>query len=108
LTAVVTTHAASSGAAIQVANVTPVVTVSTTSLAITATTMTITGFGFSTVAANNRVVFNNGAVGTVTAATATTLTITFTTRPTRTGALTAILTTNLLASGLAVQVANVI
>jgi hypothetical protein len=54
------------------------------------------------------VVFNNGAVGTVTAATATTLTITFTTRPTRTGSLTAVLTTNLLSSGLAVQVANVI
>jgi hypothetical protein len=85
-----------------------VVTASTANLAITATTMTITGFGFSTVAANNRVVFNNGAVGTVTAATATTLTITFTTRPTRIGALTAILTTNLLTSGLAVQVANVI
>jgi RecB family endonuclease NucS len=37
-----------------------------------------------------------------------TLTITFTTRPTRTGSLTAILTTNLISSGLAVQVANVI
>jgi hypothetical protein len=32
--------------------------------------MTINGFGFDTTAANNTVVFNNGAVGTVTAATA--------------------------------------
>jgi hypothetical protein len=104
----VTTNGFSSGAAVKVANVTPVVTISTANLAITANTMTISGYGFSTVAANNRVVFNNGAIGTVTAATATTLTITFTTRPNRTGALTAILTTNLLSSGLAVQVANVI
>jgi hypothetical protein len=104
----VTTNGFSSGTAVKVANVIPVVTVNTANLAITATTITITGYGFSTVAANNRVVFNNGAVGTVTAATATSLTITFSTRPTRTGSLTAILTTNLLSSGLAVQVANVI
>ncbi len=108
LTAIVTTNGTSSGAAVQVANVIPVVTANTANLAITSNTITISGFGFSTVAANNRVVFNNGAVGTVTAATATTLTITFTTRPTRIGSLTAVLTTNLLSSGLAVQVANVI
>jgi hypothetical protein len=53
-------------------------------------------------------VFNNGAVGTIRASTATTLTITFTTKPTRTDVLTAIITSNLLTSGLAVQVANVI
>jgi preprotein translocase subunit YajC len=108
LTAIVVTNGASSGAAVQVANVTPVVTLSTANLAITASTITITGFGFSAIAAGNSVVFNNGAVGTITASTATTLTITFTTKPTRTGVLTAIITSNLLASGLAVQVANVI
>jgi putative transposase len=54
------------------------------------------------------VVFNNGAVGTIRASTATTLTITFTTKPTRTDVLTAIITSNLLTSGLAVQVSNVI
>ena len=108
LTAVVTTSGSSSGAAIQVANVTPVVTLSTANLSILATTMTISGFGFSLIPGNNKVVFNNGAVGTVTASTATTLTITFSVKPKATGLLTALVTTNLLASPLAVQVASVI
>ena len=43
---------------------TPVVTSSTASLAANATTLTINGFGFDTTAANNTVVFNDGAVGT--------------------------------------------
>jgi hypothetical protein len=108
LTAVVTTSGRSSGAAIQVANVTPVVTLSTANLSILAATMTISGFGFSLIPGNNKVVFNNGAIGTVTASTATTLTITFSVKPKATGLLTALVTTNLLASPLAVQVATVI
>ena len=74
LTAVVTTDSVSSGAAVQVAHAsTPVVTSSTANLAANAATLTINGFGFDTTAANNTVIFNDGAVGTVTAATATAL-----------------------------------
>ena len=72
----------SSGSAVQVATVTPVVTSSIASLAANATTFTINGFGFDPTAANDTVVFNDGAVGTVAAATATALTVTFTTDPT--------------------------
>jgi hypothetical protein len=108
LTAVVTTNSLSSGAAIKVANVVPVVTSSTTGLGITATTMTISGFGFDPVANRNTVVLSNGAVGTVTTATGTTLTVTLSTRPNVLGSITAIVTTNTIASGTAVQVATVI
>ncbi len=107
LTAVVTTNGFPS-ASVQVATVAPVVTASTANLAITASTMTINGFGFSTTAANNRIVFNNGAVGVVTAATATTLTVSFTTKPKAVGLLTAIVTTNSVVSGVAIQVATVV
>ena len=81
LKAVVTTDSATSGSAVQVATVAPVVTASTASLAVNATTLTIGGSGFDTTAANNTVAFNNGAVGSVTAATATSLTVTFSTAP---------------------------
>lgn len=54
-----------------------------------ATTYYIEGTGFDSVAANNTVEFNLGAEGTVTAATATRLTITMTTLPTGTGNLVA-------------------
>jgi Concanavalin A-like lectin/glucanases superfamily/IPT/TIG domain len=107
LTAVVSVYGGSSGAAVQVATLTPVVTSSTASLARSATQVTINGFGFDPTAANNKVTFNDGAVGTVTAATATALTVTFTTKPTATGNLTAIVTTDGVASGAAVQVATV-
>jgi hypothetical protein len=107
LTAVVTTDSVSSGAAVQVANVAPVVTLSTTSSPIASTTVTINGFGFDTTPAHNTVVFNDGALGTVTAATATTLTVTFSTKPKSTGSLTAIVTTNSVSSGAAVQIATV-
>jgi hypothetical protein len=76
-------------------------------LAANATTVTIRGFGFDPTAAHNTVVFNNGAVGTVTAATGTSLTVTFSTKPTAVGSLTAIVTVNSLTSGSAVQVASV-
>src|SRR6185437_8640786 len=107
LTAVVTTDGVSSGAAIQVATVKPVVTSSTVNLAADATTMTINGFGFDTTPGNNTIVFNDGAAGTVSAATATSLTVTISTPPTAVGALTAVVTTNAVGSGAAVQVATI-
>lgn len=70
------------------------------------TTMTINGTGFSTTADENTVVFSSG-VGAVTASTATTLTISFSTHPSL-GVLTAIVTTNLCSSAPAVQVADVV
>jgi len=108
LTAIVTSNTVVSGTAVQVADTTPVVTSRSTNLLITASTITITGFGFDLVASRNTVIFNNGAIGTVTAATATTLTITFMTKPVSTGSLTAIVTTNSKSSGSAVQVATVV
>jgi len=107
MTVIVTSNLIASAAAVQVATITPVVTLRTTSQLITATTMTINGFGFDLTAANNTVVFSNGAVGTVTASTATTLTISFSIRPLTTGVLTAIVTTNLKSSGAAIQVATI-
>ena len=78
LTAIVTTGGKSSGTAVQVATVIPVVTSSTANLAANAATITIDGFGFNaTTASKNTVTFNGAAVGTVTAATATSLTVTF-------------------------------
>ena len=85
----------------------PVVSASTATLLTTANTVTIHGFGFDPTPTNNSVVFNDGAVGAVTSATATTLTVTFSTKPVSTGSLTAIVTTNSLSSGAAVQVATV-
>src|SRR5207244_4109998 len=107
LTAVVTSNSLTSGAAVQVPAVTPVVTSNITNLAANATTLTISGFGIDTTAGNNTVAFNDGAVGTVTAATATSLTVTFSTKPTGVGNLTAVVTTNSLNSGAATQVATV-
>ena len=95
-----------SGTAVQVATVTPVVTSSTASLAINATTVTISGSGFDPVAANNTVVMNNGAIGTVTSATVSLLTVTFSTKPIALGTLTAIVTTNSQTSGTATQIAT--
>ena len=109
LTAVVTSNGQSSGSAVQVATLAPVVTANANNqLAADATTLTITGQGFDPTAANNTVTFNNGAVGNVSAATATSLTVTLTTGPTAAGSLTAIVTVNTLTSGTAVQVATVI
>jgi preprotein translocase subunit YajC len=107
LTAVVTVNSVSSGAPVQVATVVPVVASNSANLANGATTMTINGFGFDPIAANNTVVFNNGAVGTVTSATATSLSISFSTPPAISGALTAVVTTNGENSGSPVQVATV-
>ena len=66
----------------------------TASLPINATTITINGYGFDPTASHNTVTFNNGATGTVTTATATSLTVTFGTKPTAVGSLTAVVTTD--------------
>ncbi len=106
LTAVVHADGQASGAAVQVAKVTPVVTASTTNVPINATSLTISGYGFDTTIGNDAVVFNDGAVGNVTAATANSLTVSITTAPTAVGSLTATVTTN-SAAGSATQVATI-
>jgi hypothetical protein len=87
----------------------PTVTASGALLAQTDATMMITGSGFvAGKPSAHQVTFNNGAVGTVTAATATRLTVTFSTQPTSDGPLTAIVTSVGGKSGLAKQVAKVV
>lgn len=74
-----------------------------------ATTLTISGTGFTSPAATNTVTFNLGAVGTATAVVgATTLVVTFSTQPTGFGNLTAIVTNANGTSSPAVQVATII
>ena len=107
LTAIVTVDNQSSGAPVRVGIVTPVVTASTANLAANASQIIIKGFGFDSTPANNKVLFNDGAVGTVTTATTSALTVTFTTKPATAGSLTAIVTTGSVSSGTAVQVATV-
>jgi|GEM_PF-272106 len=86
----------------------PTVAASTATLAQNAATITITGRGFvAGKPSAHQVTFNNGAVGTVTAATATRLTVTLSTRPTLNGPLTAIVTSVGGTSGTAKQVATV-
>ena len=91
---------------VQVANIVaaPAVTLNTANLASTATTLTITGTGFSSTAANNTISFNSGT-GHVTAASSTQLTVIFDTAPSL-GSLTAIVTSNGFSSGAPVQVAT--
>ena len=110
LTAVVTSNGGSSGAAKQVANVVavPTVTANTANRAQNAPTIIITGTGFSTAAAQNIVSFNLGAAGTVVAATATQLTVSFTAAPMSLGSLTVVVTSNGGSSNAVVQVANVV
>ncbi len=81
LKASVTVDSVSSGSAVQVATIaaasTPTVTSTTDNLPLNATSMTIDGTGFDTVIlANDVVTFNNSVTGTVTSATATSLTVT--------------------------------
>ncbi len=105
LTAIVSANGQTSGAAVQVAAIAPVVTASSMSLAASPSSVTISGFGFDPIAANNSVAFNNGAVGDVTSATSISLTVTFSTSPSSAAGLTAVVTTGGLTSGSAVQVA---
>ena len=94
LTTVVTSFGVSSGAAVQVAAVVPVVTPSSADQDANAASLTIAGFGFdpSASGANNVVTFNLNAVGAVVAANETSLTVSLTTLPTSTGQLTAVVT----------------
>jgi hypothetical protein len=109
LTAGVTTHGYSSSST-QVATVYPQPTVSQSTNNYTVNSgqsLIIYGSGFSTVTTDNTVAFNLGAVGTVTAATASSLTVSFSTWPTA-GDLTATVTTyGSISSGSPVQVATV-
>jgi hypothetical protein len=84
------------------------VTQNTTNLPNNATVIVIAGTNFSPTPANDSVVFNDGAVGTVASATATTLTVQFTTMPQAAGSLTAVVTVNGVSSGAPVQVATVV
>lgn len=84
-----------------------VVTANTASLPAAVTSLVIAGTGFDPVADRNSVAFNLAAVGTVTAATGQSLTVTLSTKPTAIGALTAVVTTNGVSSGAAVNVATV-
>jgi hypothetical protein len=93
--------------AYRVTIVAPTVTLNTANLASNATTLTITGTGFNTIAANNTVTLSSGT-GTVTNATATQLTITFTSLPSASGSLTAIITSFGSTSGSPVQVATIL
>jgi hypothetical protein len=93
LTAVVTVSGdGNSGFPVQVANVIgpPTVTANYTSYPNNLSTLTITGTGFSPTASNDSVSFNLNAFGSVTSASATSLTVTFTTEPTGSGELNAV------------------
>jgi hypothetical protein len=106
LDATVLTNGAS-GTATQVATVAPVVTSSTAFLAANANSVIIAGLGFDTTLANDGITFDNGAVGSITAATSTSLTVSLTTRPVTAGSFTAVVTSNGVSSGAPVQVALV-
>ena len=72
-------------------------------------TLIIAGTNFELYFFDNLVTFNLGAIGFVSAATSTQLTVTFTTQPTSLGNLTAVVTTGgTFTSGAAVQVATVV
>jgi hypothetical protein len=107
LTAVVTTNGVGSGAAVQVATVSPVVTPNTSELALGATTLNIGGAGFSTTPGNNAVTFFPGGTGTVTASSYTQLTVT-SLAGVALGPLSASVVVNGGSSGAAVQVATVV
>ena len=85
----------------------PTITPSTANLVQNATTIVINGLNFDPNLANDTVTFTLGAAGTVTAATATQLTVTLASRPTSTGVLDATVTTP-LGTTTATQVATVV
>jgi hypothetical protein len=85
----------------------PTVDFSDADLCQDALTVIITGTHFETTPGNNTVIFNLGAAGTVTSATETSLTVTFTTNPTSLGALTCEVL-NVNGSSVTVQVGTVI
>lgn len=86
---------------------TPTIIASSTNVDADANTFTIQGTGFDPVASGNIVILSNGAIGVVTSATPTSLTITLTTKPTSTGPITASVVVNGVASAGSVQVATI-
>ena len=85
----------------------PTVTANTADLTLATSTITIAGTNFSATSSNDTVTFTDGAVGTVSSATATSLVVGFTTEPTAAGTLSAIVSvTGNGNSGSAVQVAT--
>ena len=87
-------------------DVTPAITQASASLAATATTFVISGFGFDPTAANDQVAPSSGA-GTVTAATSTKLTVTLSSPPS-VGSLTASVTVDGVSSPAQTSVATVV
>ena len=71
-------------------------------------TVTINGLGLNPTVACNRVTFNSGDIDTVTSGGATSLTVTFSTKPPTEGPLTATVRTNGVLSTVGVQVATVV
>lgn len=110
LTAVVSVNGVSSGTPVQVASMTfaPAVTTNSRNRGLTAPTLVISGSDFGVPASDNAVVFNLGAVGTVTSGTANELTVTFSTLPSSLGNLTAIVSAYGGSSGVPVKVATVV
>ena len=89
----VTTSGVTSGTAVQVATVAPVVTGGTTSLAANTAAITINGSGFDPIAANNTVVFNGDGGRHRDRGDHDSLTVVFSAAPTA-GSLTAVVTTD--------------
>ncbi len=87
------------GSPVQVATLTPVVTPNLADIFPDTTQITINGFGFDPTASNNKVSLSDGAVGAVVAASPTSLTVDFSTRPAGSGSETAIVTTDGVKSG---------
>ena len=108
LAASVTVDGVSSGSLVQVATMAPVVTWNTANLAADGTTLTITGYGFDTVIANDSVILGNGVTGTVTSASLTSLTVSVSDLSSLTAgiALEASVTVDGISSGSLVQVAT--
>ena len=108
LSAAVNVNGVSSGAAVQVGSLQPIVTSSVSPISINASSIVINGFGYDPNHAQNTVVFNDGAVGIVTSWSTNSLTIKFLVKPTSTGALTIVVTSRHVSSGAPVQVATVV
>jgi hypothetical protein len=109
LHASVTVNGASSGDAVQVATIAPVLTASTDALPADSTSLTISGLGFDSNPANDVVILDDGVIGLVTSATGTSLTVGLHGLDSLTAgtALDASVTVNRVSSGDAVQVASV-
>lgn len=105
----VTVDGVSSGAAVEVAVIAPVVTASSADLAANSTSMTINGLDFDSNPANDSVAFDSGVTGTVTGTTSNSLTVSLTGLSSLTAdtALHVSVTVDTVSSGAEVQVATV-